>query len=106
MAADLAAVIAPQDAVILGRTSYDEWSEFWPESEMTSTCTPASRRPGPCWPPRRWTKVRPVIAPVIALAIAGGGRRLLDGLAPMRLEWLRRSTSPRGYVPTDYRIRR
>jgi dihydrofolate reductase len=30
----LAAVIANQDAVILGRRSYDEWSRFWPESTM------------------------------------------------------------------------
>ena len=32
--AGLAAVIAPQDAVILGRRSYDEWAEFWPGSEI------------------------------------------------------------------------
>jgi len=30
---NLAAVIAEQDAVILGRASYDEWAEFWPTSE-------------------------------------------------------------------------
>lgn len=29
-----AALIATQDAVILGRRSYDEWSEFWPGSEI------------------------------------------------------------------------
>src|SRR6202050_3636786 len=34
MDANLAAVIATQDAVILGRRSYDEWSEFWPGSEI------------------------------------------------------------------------
>ncbi|HTW20445.1 MAG TPA: dihydrofolate reductase family protein [Mycobacteriales bacterium] len=34
MAANLAAVIAAQDAVILGRRSYDEWAEFWPGSEI------------------------------------------------------------------------
>ena len=34
MAANLAAVIATQDAVILGRRSYDEWSEFWPGSKI------------------------------------------------------------------------
>jgi dihydrofolate reductase len=27
-------LIANQDVVILGRRSYDEWSEFWPESEI------------------------------------------------------------------------
>jgi len=30
----LATVIGTQDAVILGRRSYDEWSAFWPESEI------------------------------------------------------------------------
>lgn len=34
MDANLAAVIATQDAVILGHRSYDEWSEFWPGSEI------------------------------------------------------------------------
>jgi dihydrofolate reductase len=32
--ANLASVIAAQDAVILGRRSYDEWAEFWPDSEI------------------------------------------------------------------------
>ena len=30
MDANLAALIATQDAVILGRRTHDEWSEFWP----------------------------------------------------------------------------
>ncbi len=34
MDAHLAAVIAPQDAVILGRRSYAEWAAFWPTSEI------------------------------------------------------------------------
>jgi dihydrofolate reductase len=34
MDANMAAVIAPQDAVILGRRSYDEWSRFWPGSDI------------------------------------------------------------------------
>jgi len=34
MGANLAAVIAAQDAVILGRRSYREWAEFWPDSEI------------------------------------------------------------------------
>ena len=34
MDANLAAVIATQDAVILGRSSYDEWARFWPSSEI------------------------------------------------------------------------
>jgi dihydrofolate reductase len=34
MDANLAAVIGTQDAVILGRTSYAEWSQFWPNSQI------------------------------------------------------------------------
>jgi dihydrofolate reductase len=37
--AHLAAVIATQDAVILGRRSYDEWAEFWPGSEIEPFAT-------------------------------------------------------------------
>ena len=47
-------------------------------------------------------EVRLVVAP----AIAGRGRRLLDGLPPLRLESLRSATSPRGYLLADYRISR
>ena len=32
--ANLAAVIATQDAVILGRRSYDEWAGYWPGSDV------------------------------------------------------------------------
>ncbi|WP_433861838.1 dihydrofolate reductase family protein [Streptomyces sp. L7] len=34
MDADLGAVIATQDAVILGRRSYDEWARYWPGSDI------------------------------------------------------------------------
>ncbi|HEU0205164.1 MAG TPA: dihydrofolate reductase family protein [Pseudolysinimonas sp.] len=34
MDAGLGEVIATQDAVILGRRSYDEWSAFWPGSDI------------------------------------------------------------------------
>ncbi|HEV2250743.1 MAG TPA: dihydrofolate reductase family protein [Candidatus Limnocylindria bacterium] len=34
MDANLAAVIATQDAVILGRRSYTEWARFWPSSPI------------------------------------------------------------------------
>lgn len=33
------ALIATQDAVILGRRSYDEWAEFWPGSEIEPFAT-------------------------------------------------------------------
>ena len=34
MEANLAAVISAQDAVVLGRRSYDEWAQFWPSSRI------------------------------------------------------------------------
>jgi dihydrofolate reductase len=39
MAANLAAVIATQDAVILGRRSYNEWAQFWPSSRVQPFAT-------------------------------------------------------------------
>jgi dihydrofolate reductase len=39
MEANLAAVIAAQDAVILGRRSYNEWAGFWPGSEIEPFAT-------------------------------------------------------------------
>lgn len=39
MDANLAAVIASQDAVILGRRSYDEWAEYWPSSQIEPFAT-------------------------------------------------------------------
>jgi dihydrofolate reductase len=39
MDANLAAVIATQDAVILGRRSYTEWAQFWPSSDIEPFAT-------------------------------------------------------------------
>ena len=39
MDANLAAVIGTQDAVILGRRSYDEWARFWPSSDIEPFAT-------------------------------------------------------------------
>jgi dihydrofolate reductase len=39
MDANLAEVIASQDAVILGRTSYEEWAAFWPTSDVEPFAT-------------------------------------------------------------------
>ena len=39
MDANLAAVIATQDAVVLGRRSYDEWAQFWPDSKIEPFAT-------------------------------------------------------------------
>ena len=37
--ANLDAVIATQDAVVLGRRSYDEWASFWPSSDIEPFAT-------------------------------------------------------------------
>ena len=39
MESNLAAVIGTQDAVILGRRSYDEWAAFWPGSDIEPFAT-------------------------------------------------------------------
>jgi len=39
MDAHLAAVIAEQDAVVLGRASYEEWARFWPTSDIEPFAT-------------------------------------------------------------------
>jgi dihydrofolate reductase len=39
MEANLDAVIAAQDSVILGRRSYDEWAEYWPGSDIEPFAT-------------------------------------------------------------------
>jgi dihydrofolate reductase len=147
MEANLAAVIATQDAVILGRRSYDEWSAFWPRSEIEPFATfinevakyvVSSTPLGQQW--HNATPIEGGLVPfvqnlksssggdigvhasisvaqallaadaidevrlVVAPAIAGRGRRLLDGLPPIRLESLRSATSPKGYLLADYRI--
>ena len=149
MGANLGAVIATQDAVVLGRRSYDEWSAFWPDSEIEPFATfingvakyVASSTPlGGRW--HNATAIEGALVPfvedlkrfpggdigvhasisvartllsagtvdelrlVVAPAVAGGGRRLLDGLAPMRVETLRSATSPAGYLLADYRMAR
>jgi dihydrofolate reductase len=147
MDANLASVIASQDEVILGRRTYDEWSDYWPGSEIepfatfindvtkhVATSTPLGRE----WhnataieggvvefvqnlkdssggdigihasisvatallAARAVDEIRLVIAP----AIVGRGRRLFDGLPPIRLESLRSATSPKGFLLADYRI--
>ena len=141
------AIIATQDAVILGRHSYDDWSEIWPDSEIEPFATFINKVPkyvATSTPLEgQWhdataiegglvefvqdlknssggdigvhasisvaqallaadavDEVRLTVAP----AIAGRGRRLLDGLPQIRLELLRSVTSPSGYLLTDYRV--
>ena len=147
MDANLAAVIGSQDAVILGRRSYDEWAGYWPGSDVEPFATfinavtkyVATSRPldggwanaqaveGDLVEFVRDLKNRPggdigvhasievaqalltggivdELRLVVAPAVAGGGRRLLDGVPPMRLEPVRTSTSPTGYLLVDYRV--
>jgi dihydrofolate reductase len=147
MDANLAAVIAAQDAVILGRRSYDEWAEFWPGSEIEPFATFINgvvkyvMTSAPL--DREWANTSVVdgglvefvrdlrgrsggdigvhasisvaqtllaadvvdeLRLVIAPRIAGSGRRLLDGLPSIRLEPIRSTTSPTGYLLVDYRL--
>jgi dihydrofolate reductase len=39
MRENLGRVIATQDAVLLGRRTYDDWAEFWPTSEIEPFAT-------------------------------------------------------------------
>jgi dihydrofolate reductase len=147
MEANLAAVIAVQDTVILGRRSYNEWAEFWPDSEIepfatfingvakyVMTSSPLDRewanasvvdsglvefvrdlkdRPGGDIGVHASISVAQTLLAadvvdelrlVIAPRIGGSGRRLLDGLPSLRLETIRSTTSPTGYLLVDYRL--
>ena len=147
MDANLAAVIATQDAVILGRRSYTQWAQFWPSSQIqpfatfinavtkyVATSTPldqdwanATALDGGLVDFVRDLKQQPggdvgvhasisvaqallaadvvdELRLVIAPRIIGRGRRLLDGLPPIRLESIRSATSPTGYLLVDYRV--
>jgi dihydrofolate reductase len=149
MDAALAGVIETQDAVILGRRSYDEWSRFWPGSEIepfasfindvpkyVATSTPLEEQwhnstaiEGGLVPFVQELKSSPggdigihasisvaqallaadavdEVRLVVAPAIVGAGRRLLDGVPPIRLELLRSATSPSGYLLADYGVAR
>ncbi len=149
MDANLAEVIAAQDAVILGRRSYDEWAAFWPHSEIEPFATfingvakyvvssaPLEREwanatvvDGGLVDFVRELKDRPggdigvhasisvaqtllaadvvdEIRLVVAAKVVGSGRRLLDGLPPIRLETTRAATSPSGHLLVEYRVRR
>jgi dihydrofolate reductase len=149
MDANLAAVIATQDAVILGRRSYTAWAQFWPSSEIepfatfindvtkhVATSTPldldwanATVVEGELVEFARDLKQQPggdigvhasisvaqallaagvvdELRLVIAPRIAGGGRRLLDGLPSIPLETIRSEMSPTGHLLVAYRVAR
>ena len=147
MEANLSAVIATQDAVILGRRSYEEWAGYWPGSNVEPFATfinGVAKYVATSSPlERTWTNATVIdgdlveyvralknqaggdigvhasitvaqallaagvideLKLVIAPAIHGTGRRLLDGLPAMRLESIAGTISPTGYLLTDYRV--
>jgi dihydrofolate reductase len=147
MDANLAAVIADQDAVILGRRSYTEWAEYWPGSEIepfatfingvtkhVATSTPLDRdwadasaidgglvefvrdlkqQPGGEIGVHASISVAQALLAadvvdelrlVIAPTIAGHGRRLFDGVPPIRLDAIHSEISPTGSLLVDYRV--
>ena len=143
-----AATIATQDAVILGRRSYDEWVTFWPTSTIepfasfinavpkyVATSTPLEAD---------WANSIPVdvgelvafvqdlkrhaggdigvhasiivaqtllasglvdeLRLVVAPAIAGVGRKLLDGLPAIHLSPISGQVTKDGFLLLDYRV--
>ena len=149
MDANLAAVIATQYAVILGRRSYTAWAQFWPSSEIqpfatfingvtkyVATSTPLDRdwanataldgglvefaqdlkqqQGGDIGVHASISVAQALLAAgvvdelrlVIAPRIAGGGRRLLDGLSSIQLETIQSETSPTGSLLVAYRVAR
>jgi dihydrofolate reductase len=149
MDANLADVIAAQDAVILGRRSYTEWAQFWPTSRIEPFATfingVAKHVATSTALDREWAGAVPIeggliefvrdlrqgsggdigvhasisvaqallaagvvdeLSLVIAPAIVGRGRRLLDGLPSQRLELIRGEISPTGSVLAHYRLSR
>jgi dihydrofolate reductase len=142
-----AAAIATQDAVVLGRRSYDEWAPFWPGSTIEPFASfinkvpkyVATSRPldqewagsqaieGDLLDFVRDLKDRPggdigvhasisvaqallaggvvdELRLVVAPTIAGVGRKLLDGLPPIRLTPNRSAVSPTGFLILDLRV--
>jgi dihydrofolate reductase len=147
MDSNLAAVIGTQDAVILGRRSYDEWARCWPDSERepfasfingvakyVATSTPLELE---------WASAIVVngvlvdfvqdlkdqagddigvhasisitqalltaglvdeLRLVIAPTVVGTGRRLFEGLPPVRLKLIRSVTTPSGHLLVDYQV--
>ena len=147
MDANLAEVIATQDAVVLGRASYDEWADYWPDSDVEPFATfingvtkhVATSRPlDRDWAHATAIEGDPVafvrdlkrqpggdigvhasmslaqallaggvvdeLRLVVAPAVVGSGRRLLEDPPALRLELLRSTTTPSGALLLDYRV--
>jgi dihydrofolate reductase len=147
MDANLARVIATQDAVVLGRRSHDEWAGYWPGSDIepfatfingvekhVATSTPLEagwagatavegglpehvrdlrgRRGGDIGVHASISVAQALLGAglvdelslVVAPAIAGSGRRLLEGLPALRLELVGSTASPTGSLLLDHRV--
>jgi len=147
--ARLAAVIATQDAVILGRRSYDEWAPYWPTSEIEPFATfinGVAKHVATSSPlDQDWAEATAIDGGLVefvrdlkqqdggdvgvhasisvaqallaagvvdelklsvAPAIAGRGRRLLDGVPAIKLESTWSETSPTGHLLVYYRVTR
>ena len=144
---NLAALIASQDAVVLGRRTYDEWAPFWPTSEIqpfASFINQVTKHVATSTPlDRDWANATAIdgelvefvrdlkqqdggdigvhasisvaqtllvagvvdeLRLVIAPTIAGVGRKLLDGLPPIRLAPIQSVISPTGYLILNYDV--
>jgi hypothetical protein len=112
--ANLGAVIAAQDAVILGRRSYEEWAGFWPGSDIEPFATfinGVAKYVATSAPlDRGWAN-----ATAIDGDLAGFVRDLrsqpgadigvhADGLPAIRLEPIRSTATPAGHLLADYRV--
>jgi dihydrofolate reductase len=140
-------LISTQDTVILGRRSYDEWSAFWPTSDIEPFASFINAVPKyvatSSQLAQEWTNAQVIdggladfvrdlkkqpggdigihasisvtqallaadlvdeIKLVIAPTVAGHGRRLFDDVPTLRLETIRGSGSPSGYLLVDYRV--
>jgi dihydrofolate reductase len=142
-----AAAIATQDAVILGRRSYDEWAPFWPGSDIepfASVSNKVAKYVATSSPlDQHWANASAIdgelvdfvrdlkngpggdigvhgsisvaqtllaagvvdeLRLVVAPTIAGAGRKLLDGLPPIRLAQIRSVVSSAGFLILHYRV--
>jgi dihydrofolate reductase len=59
MQESMARGIAAQDAVLLGRGTYDAWAGFWPGSDIEPFATLSTRSPSTSSHPRRSTGTGP-----------------------------------------------
>jgi dihydrofolate reductase len=96
MYANLSRVIETQDAVLLGRQTYDDWASYWPTSREQPFAGFINRV-------RKYVdELRLVISP----ALSGSGRKLFgDDNKLRKLALLRVEGTPSGALLADYAVR-